>query len=108
MVIYGLIWWYGITTIIFIWLFVALFNKVNALEKEKEKRDERLRHLTDPNVIDAELERSARRREAYDSKMAYPPRDDSGPAAVVTQPKLPRFNSKFTDRPPRYQPKKDG
>lgn len=70
--------------------------RVDILEHEKQ---ERVELLTDPNVIDYELERSARRREAFDSHMPYPPRDDSGPAAKIWTARLGRIKN---------TPKKDG
>lgn len=98
-------------------LMLSLHSRLSKLELQFLKERNRVyRHLTDPNVIDSELERSARRREAYDSNMPYPPREDSGPPARILKPKLPAYGSKFADRKPRYQPgpvvrnqpKKDG
>jgi len=64
------------------------------LLKLENEKIERINYLTDPNVIDAELERSARRREAFDSNMPYPPREDSGPSAVVRFPaRSPSYRS---------------
>lgn len=69
----------------------AIWPNLKSLENEKQ---ERIDYLTDPNVIDNELERSARRREAFDSNMPYPPRQDSGPAAKIRQPaKAPSYRS---------------
>lgn len=70
---------------------VSLTDRVETLENEKQ---ERIDKLTDPSVIDSELERSARRREAFDSNMAYPPREDSGPPAKIRHPaKAPGYRS---------------
>lgn len=93
-------------------------KRITQLENEKQ---ERMDYLTDEEVIDAELERSARRREAFDSQMPYPPREDSGPSAVVKPLKVSTWSKsasrfkreplyKGQPRPPRYvpnQPKKD-
>lgn len=103
---------FNITAAYLLW---SLRKRVTELENEKQ---ERIDYLTDPEVIDSELERSARRREAFDSQMPYPPREDSGPPAVVKPLKMstwsksasrfkrePRFSNEV--RKPRYQPKKD-
>lgn len=43
--------------------------------------------LIDPAKIDAELERSARRHEAWNANRSSVPREDSGPPAVIHAPK---------------------
>jgi hypothetical protein len=111
-------WLQCLLNLLFIVMIHLLRKRVEILENEKQ---ERMNYLTDEEVIDAELERSARRREAFDSQMPYPPRQDSGPPAVVKPVKLTQWGkstSRFKkkpryggeDRPQRYlpnQPEKD-
>jgi hypothetical protein len=100
----------GLFALVYGRMLFILWRQVEILEREKQ---ERIDILTDPDVIDAELERSARRREAFDSNMPYPPREDSGPPAVVRNiARAPSYRSsglRFKRRGPfgQNRPEKD-
>jgi hypothetical protein len=99
-----MIWWNtGLSVLIVVlfyymaWLHIELDSAralITAETKKKVAIAKSLEEFTDPEKIDAELERSARRREAFDSKMPYPPRDDSGPPAVIHTARLGKIKPK--------------